>query len=67
MAGQVEAVGRSVTRFQAGDEVFGETVTGYQWHNGGAYAEYVSVPQDALGRKPGNVTFEQAAAVPTSA
>ena len=66
VAGQVEAVGRYVTRFQPGDEVFGETVTGYQWHNGGAYAEYVSVPQDALALKPGNITFEQAAAVPTS-
>jgi NADPH:quinone reductase-like Zn-dependent oxidoreductase len=66
VAGQVEAVGRDVTRFQPGDEVFGETVTGYQWHNGGAFAEYVSVPQDALALKPGNITFEQAAAVPTS-
>jgi NADPH:quinone reductase-like Zn-dependent oxidoreductase len=66
MAGQVEAVGRKATRFQPGDEVFGETVTGYQWHNGGAYAEYVSVPADALALKPGNITFEQAAAVPTS-
>jgi NADPH:quinone reductase-like Zn-dependent oxidoreductase len=65
-AGHVEAVGRNVTRFQPGDEVFGETVTGYQWHNGGAYAEYASVPQDALALKPGNITFEQAAAVPTS-
>ena len=66
MAGQVEAVGRTVTRWRPGDEVFGETVTGYQWHNGGAFAEYVSVPQDALARKPANITFEQAAAVPTS-
>jgi NADPH:quinone reductase-like Zn-dependent oxidoreductase len=66
VAGQVEAVGRSVTRFQPGSEVFGETVTGYQWRNGGAYAEYVSVSQDALAHKPGNITFEQAAAVPTS-
>lgn len=66
VAGQVEAVGQNVTRFQPEDEVFGETVTGYQWHNGGAYAEYVSVAQDALAIKPGNITFEQAAAVPTS-
>jgi NADPH:quinone reductase-like Zn-dependent oxidoreductase len=66
MAGHVEVVGRNVTRFQLGDEVFGETVTGYQWHNGGAFAEYVSVPQDALALKPGNISFEQAAAVPTS-
>jgi NADPH:quinone reductase-like Zn-dependent oxidoreductase len=66
VAGLVEAVGRNVTRLRPLEEVFGETVTGYQWRNGGAFAEYVSVPQDALARKPGNVTFEQAAAVPTS-
>lgn len=66
MAGQVEAVGASVTRFQPGDEVFGETMRGFQWQNGGAYAEYVAVPEEVLALKPGNVTFEQAAAVPTS-
>ena len=66
VAGRVEVVGKDVTRFQPGDEVFGETIKGYQWTNGGAYAEYVSVPQDALALKPANVTFEQAAAVPTS-
>ena len=67
MAGHVEAVGKSVEQFQPGDEVFGESVRGHQWHNGGAYAEYVSVPAYALALKPANVTFEQAAAVPTSA
>src|SRR5512144_1544954 len=61
MAGIVEAVGRSVTRFRPGDEVFGETVTANQWTNGGAFAEYVSVHQDALEIKPGNISFEQAA------
>ena len=66
VAGLVESVGKGVTRFQPGDEVFGESVRGHQWHNGGAYAEYVSVPEDALALKPGNITFEQAAAVPTS-
>jgi NADPH:quinone reductase-like Zn-dependent oxidoreductase len=66
VAGHVEAVGNDVTRFQPGDEVFGETIKGYQWTNGGAYAEYVSVPEDALALKPANITFEQAAAVPTS-
>jgi NADPH:quinone reductase-like Zn-dependent oxidoreductase len=55
-----------VTRFQPGDEVFGESVRGHQWHNGGAYAEYVSVPEDSLALKPVDITFEQAAAVPTS-
>src|SRR5215212_12238166 len=66
VAGHVESVGKNVTRFRAGDEVFGETITGYQWTNGGAYAEYVSVPEDSLALKPANITFEQAAAVPTS-
>ena len=66
MAGHVEAVGKHVTRFSPGDEVFGESNRGFQWLNGGAYAEYVSVPQDALAHKPDNVTFEQAASVPTS-
>jgi NADPH:quinone reductase-like Zn-dependent oxidoreductase len=66
VAGHVEAVGKDVTRFQSGDEVFGESVRGHQWHNGGAYAEYVSVPEDSLALKHANITFEQAAAVPTS-
>jgi NADPH:quinone reductase-like Zn-dependent oxidoreductase len=55
-AGTVEAVGRSVTRFKPGDEVFGGQY--------GAFAEYVVVPEDrAIAPKPANVTFEQAAAV----
>lgn len=66
VAGRVEAVGRAVTRFAPGDEVFGETVAGYQWSNGGAFAEYVAVPERCLARKPAGVSFEQAAAVPTS-
>jgi NADPH:quinone reductase-like Zn-dependent oxidoreductase len=56
VAGKVEAVGTSVTRFRPGDEVFG-------WCNG-AFAEYASVSEDALALKPTNLTFEQAAAVP---
>jgi NADPH:quinone reductase-like Zn-dependent oxidoreductase len=66
MAGHVEAVGKNVTRFQPGDEVFGETITGYQWTHGGAFAEYVTVKEDWLALKPDNITFEQAASVPTS-
>ena len=65
LAGVVEAVGRRVTRLKPGDEVFGESVS-FGWKNGGAFAEYASVPQELLALKPGNVTFEQAAAVPTS-
>jgi NADPH:quinone reductase-like Zn-dependent oxidoreductase len=66
VAGRVESVGKDVTRFRPGDEVFGESVRGHQWHNGGAYAKYTSVPEDQLALKPANISFEQAAAVPTS-
>jgi NADPH:quinone reductase-like Zn-dependent oxidoreductase len=66
VAGLVESTGKDVTRFSPGEEVFGETLRGNQWRNGGAFAEFVAVPQDSLAVKPGNVTFEQAAAVPTS-
>lgn len=66
LAGQVESVGRNVTRFRPGDEVFGESIKGTQWTNGGAYAEFACAPQDALAPKPQGVSFEQAAAVPTS-
>jgi NADPH:quinone reductase-like Zn-dependent oxidoreductase len=66
VAGHVVSVGRSAKLFRPGDEVFGETHRGLQWRNGGAYAEYVSAPEDVLATKPANVSFEQAAAVPTS-
>jgi NADPH:quinone reductase-like Zn-dependent oxidoreductase len=56
VAGRVEAVGRDVKRFRPGDEVFGEVSS--------AFAEYVSVPDDAVESKPANLTFEQAAALP---
>jgi NADPH:quinone reductase-like Zn-dependent oxidoreductase len=66
LSGVVAAVGQDVSRFQPGDEVFGETLRGNSWRNGGAYAEYASVPADVLARKPAHVTFEQAATVPTA-
>lgn len=66
LAGIVESAGKDVTRFKPGDEVFGESHRGVQWRNGGAFAEYASVPQDALALKPQGITFEQAASVPTS-
>src|SRR5581483_1452529 len=56
VAGVVEEVGRSVTRFKPGDAVFGAAK--------GAFAEYACASEDALAVKPENVTFEQAAAVP---
>ncbi len=67
IAGHVESVGKSVKRFRPGDEVFGEIVKGNQWRNGGAYAEYAAAPESALALKPTSITFEEAAAVPTSA
>jgi NADPH:quinone reductase-like Zn-dependent oxidoreductase len=59
-AGTVAEVGPGVTRFKVGDEVFGS-----KW---AAFAEYVLVREDrALVPKPGNLGFEQAAAVPVAA
>jgi NADPH:quinone reductase-like Zn-dependent oxidoreductase len=60
IAGRVEAVGRNVRQFQPGDEVFGAKSLG-------AFAEYVCVAEDRLARKPANVSFEAAAAVPVAA
>src|SRR5436853_3529390 len=63
VAGRVEAVGRNVTQFQPGDEVFGDlSECGF-----GAFAEYVSIPENALALKPTRLTFEEAATVPVSA
>jgi NADPH:quinone reductase-like Zn-dependent oxidoreductase len=58
-AGTVESVGRGVTRFKPGDEVFGART--------GAFAQYVTVREDRVVSKPSNATFEQAAAVPVAA
>ena len=65
LAGVVEAVGASAG-FRPGDEVFGETIRGLQWRNGGAFAEYAAAPEAALAPKPAGASFEQAAVVPTS-
>ncbi len=59
VAGQIEAVGKSVTQFKPGDEVFGSCR--------GAFAEYACALESALALKPENVSFEQAAAVPVAA
>jgi NADPH:quinone reductase-like Zn-dependent oxidoreductase len=66
MAGVVESVGANVTRFRPGDEVFGQSLLANLWRNGGAFAEYAAVPESMLEMKPAGLTFEQAAAVPTS-
>ncbi len=66
LAGVVDSVGTNVTRFRPGDEVFGLSLSANLWRNGGAFAEYASVPGATLEPKPAGLTFEQAAAVPTS-
>ncbi len=66
MAGVVTSLGPGASRFQPGDQVFGEVVTGMQWRNGGAYAQYVAVDEAALETIPEGVSFVAAAAVPTS-
>jgi len=63
VAGEVEAVGANVKEFKVGDPVFGD-LSECGW---GAFAEYVSVPENALVHKPANSSFEEAAAVPESA
>ena len=61
LAGTVEAVGKDVTDLQPGDDVFGG--------RNGSFAEYVCVPMEAgrkIGRKPANLAFDEAAAVPVA-
>jgi len=58
VAGVVESIGGNVTRFKAGDEVFGTAE--------GSFAEYVCAREDRLAPKPANLSFEQVAAVPIS-
>lgn len=55
LAGTVEAVGKNVTEFKVGDEVFGSSF--------GTFAEYFCIKEEGLAHKPANITFEQAAAV----
>ncbi len=63
IAGCVEEVGKDVTQFQIGDEVFGDlSECGF-----GAFAEYVCATEAALSLKPTNISFEQAATVPLAA
>ena len=63
LAGQVETVGSSVTRFRPGDEVFGD-LTEYGF---GAFAEFVCASEDAFALKPTGMTFEEAASLPQAA
>jgi NADPH:quinone reductase-like Zn-dependent oxidoreductase len=63
VAGRIEAVGRNVKQFRPGDEVFGDLSDCGR----GGFAEYVCAPENAVGLKPSNLSFEEAAAVPEAA
>ena len=73
VAGLVLSVGDKVTRFKAGDKVFGVCIRDPQasslrvWMCNGAFAEYACAPESTLATKPGNLTFAEAASAPVAA
>ena len=62
IAGRIEAVGKNINKFKAGDEVYGD-LSG-RW---GGFAEYVCAPEKTLALKPARMSFEEAAAIPQAA
>jgi NADPH:quinone reductase-like Zn-dependent oxidoreductase len=63
LAGEVESVGKDVTRFKVGDQILAATQTNF-----GSYAEYICISEDGpVCMKPYNITYEEAAAIPIGA
>ena len=62
IAGRIEAIGKNISKFKIGDEVYGD-LSG-RW---GGFAEYVCAPEKALALKPAAMSFEEAASIPQAA